>query len=286
MNPILSSQNHPENIKLLKASAAAYSKAKGGELKITYLLLFLAVAYPICYLNKLDVNIKYILFGFSFLITLLGQLFADRFKGNTSKGAIFKEEFDTKIFELPWKSTLKKPDRSEIIHYAKQYRGREIKDWYSANLSSTISNNISIAILQHTNTSWDIELRKTYSRWLFNIFVFYTIALIIICVIIQTEILNVFLLFFSLLSFYVHILTLMRGHKAAISKREAISNHLDEIIRSKKDISIVELRDIQDEIYYTRQESAKVPDFFFRWYKKQMDLEAEEYIAEVNDLYR
>lgn len=286
MNSILIKQNDPENVKLLKASAIAYTKAKRVEVRITYFLIFLAIAYPLCYLIIKDDNVKLMLFGCSFLLTVLAQIFTDRFKGNTSKGAIFKEEFDTLIFALPWKSTLKKPDRSEVIHFSKQYKGGEIKDWYSPNLSPAIDHNIAVAILQHSNTSWDIELRKAYRRLLFNILVFYSIALAIIFVIKQIDSLTIFLILFSLLSFYTHFISLIRGHSGAIDKREAISKHLDEIIRKKKDIGTDELRDIQDEIYITRQESAKVPDFFFRWYKKQLNSEAEEYIEEVNNLFK
>lgn len=283
---LLSKQNDPENIKLLRASTVAYSKAKGGEIKITYFLLFLSVAYPLCYLFIKDDNIKLTLFGCSFLLTVLVQIFTGIFKGNTSKGAIFKEEFDTLIFNLPWKSTLKKPERREVLHFSQQYKGGEIKDWYSPNLSQSIDHNIAVAILQHSNTSWDIELRKTYRRWLFNFIVGYSIVLSAFFIVKKVDGLTIFLLLFSLLSFFTHFISLIRGHSAAIDKREAISKHLDEIIRNKKYIGTNELRDIQDEIYSTRQEAAKVPNFFFRWYQEQMNLEAEEYISEVNNIYK
>ncbi len=70
-----------------------------------------------------------------------------------------------------------------------------------------------------------------------------------------------------------------------ISKREAISRHLDEIIRRRRFVSLAELRDIQDEIYLTRREPAKVPDFFFRLRRKSLNAEIEDYIEEVNRIY-
>jgi ABC-type multidrug transport system fused ATPase/permease subunit len=286
MASLVENQNNPELVKLLKASTVAYSNAKSGEIKITYFLLFLAVAYPICYLFIKDDNIKLVLFGCSFLLTILIQIFSSSFKGNTSKGAIFKEEFDTIIFNLPWKSTLKKPDRREVLHFSQLYKGAEIKDWYSPNLSANIDNNIAVAILQHSNTSWDIELRKVYRRWLTNFLVFYSIVLFAFFVVLKVDAMTIFLLLFSLLSVFTHFITLIRGHSGTIDKRERISKHLDEIIRNKKYIGSNELRDIQDEIYSTRQEAAKVPNFFFRWYQEQMNSEAEEYISEVNNLYK
>lgn len=85
---------------------------------------------------------------------------------------------------------------------------------------------------------------------------------------------------------FTHFISLIRGHSETIGKREIISKHLEEIIRNKKYIRTNELRDIQDEIYYTRQETAKVPNYFFRWYQKQLNVEAEEYIEEVNKIYK
>ncbi len=286
MNDIfLSRQNDVENVKLIRASTVAYSKAKSGEIKITYFLLFLSVAYPIAYLLIKEESVKLVLFICSFGLTIVLQILFGWFKGNTSKGAIFKEEFDTIVFNLPWKTTLKKPERSEVLYLSQQYKGTEIKDWYSPNLSSNVEHNVGVAVLQHSNTSWDIQLRKTYRRWLMNFLIAYSLILFLSIILLKTDALTIFLLLFSLLSFYTHFITLIRGHSETIEKRESISKHLDEIIRSKKSVTIQELRDVQDEIYSTRQQAAKVPNFFFRWYQKQLNLEAEEYIAEVNKLY-
>lgn len=286
MHSILSTQNDNEHIKLLRASTSAYADAKNGEIKITYLLIFLSVAYPVAYIFLKDETAKHILFGCSFGITVLVQIFSGTFKSNTSKGAIFKEEFDTSIFGLPWKSTLKKPDHREVSHYSNQYKGNEIKDWYSPNLIPTISNNTAVAVFQHSNTSWDIGLRKIYRKWLTNFLVFYSVILFVLLVINKVDALTIFLLLFSLLSFFTHFISLIRGHSSAIDKREAISNILDDIIQNKKYIGTSELRDIQDEIYNTRQEAAKVPNFFFRWYKRQQDADAEDYINSVNNIYK
>jgi hypothetical protein len=285
MNPILKKQNDPELIKLLKASTVEYTKAKGDEIKITYFLILLAFAYPISYVLIGDESVKLTLFGCSFVLTVLVLLLTNRFKGDTSKGAILKEEFDTELFNLPWKSTLKKPDHAEVSKYSLQYKGKEIKDWYSNKLSESIPHDISIAVLQHSNTSWDIDLRKAFRKWLTGFLVVYSIVLWIFLIYRNTDGKTIFSIYFTTLSFYSHFITLIRGHTSAIDKRKAISSHLDVIIRSKKFIGTNELRDIQDEIYTTRQEAAKVPNFFFRWYQKRMNAIAEDYIESVNKIY-
>ena len=281
-NQIIKSQNNTELIKLLRASSVAYTKAKAWEIKFSYSLIFLSVAYPISYIFIKDESLKLTLFGFSFFLTVLIQIITGKMKGNTSKGAIFKEEFDTKLFNLPWKSTLKMPDHTEVSKLSLQYKGKEIKDWYSCNLLPTIPHNTAVAILQHSNTSWDIELRKSFRDWIIGILASYSILLFSFFVIMKVDGLTIFFIAFSILSFYTHFISIIRGHSSAIEKREFISKHLDEIIRSKQNISIESLRDIQDEIYATRQESAKVPNFFFRLYQKRMNAIAEDYIESIN----
>lgn len=284
-NEIIKSQNNPELLKLLRASTVAYKKAKTWEMKISYSLIFLSVAYPISYVFIKDDSLKLTLFGFSFFLTVLIQIITGKVKGNTSKGAIFKEEFDTKLFNLPWKSTLKMPDHTEVSKLSLKYKGKEIKDWYSCNLLPTIPHNTAVAILQHTNTSWDIELRKSFRDWIIGILASYSILLFSFFIIMKVDGLTIFFIAFSVLSFYTHFISLIRGHLSAIEKREFISKHLDEMIRNKLCISIEKLRDIQDEIYSTRQESAKVPNFFFELYRKQMNEVAEDYIKSVNEIY-
>lgn len=161
-------------------------------------------------------------------------IFTDKFNGKTSRGALFKEAFDTILFSLPWKTTLKKPTQPEIQFYSNQYKGGDLQNWYSPNLSSSIEHNTAVAILQHSNTSWDIVLRQTYRQALVYFLASYTVLLIATFLIKQCDALTIFLLLFSLLSFYSHFIVMIRGHSGAIEKRKAISAHLDQKIRDKQ----------------------------------------------------
>lgn len=284
MNPLLSNQNNPAMIRLLKASIVAYKKSKYWEVKITYFIIVLALAYPYVYLNN-DDKVKQILLGCSFFLTILIQLFYNISKNNTTKGAIIKEEFDVRLFGLPWKSTLKKPDHIEVSDLSTQYKGKEISNWYSSVLGEHIPKNVAIAVCQHENTGWDIILRNKYRAYLWAVFICYSIGLSILIFVEKIHGLTIFSVCFSILSFYTHLLSLIRGHSSAIEKREAIGKRLDDLIMNKKDITIAELRDIQDDIFITRQESAKVPDFFSKLNNKKIDQKFKDYVITVNDVY-
>ena len=69
-NSFLKNQNDEELIHLLRASTYAYAKAKNWENLTTFVLLFLAFAYPIFYALSHNDALKLILFQFSFFISV------------------------------------------------------------------------------------------------------------------------------------------------------------------------------------------------------------------------
>jgi hypothetical protein len=285
MSKLTDRQNEPELLKILEASSSAYHNAKIGEIIITYVLIVLALAYPICYVLIPNEKIKLCLFICSFFLSVFVMVFSSFIKGNTSKGALLKEQFDCKLFLLRPKSTVEQIDSAEISKLSLGYKGKPIRDWYSVNVSESMVEETQIAVHQHSNTSWDIALRKKYRFWLITFLIIYTVLLWVFLISQNVPSQTIFLLHFSILSFYSHFTGLIKGHTAAIKKRSAISKTLDKIICEKRFVLQQQLRDIQDEIYLTRLEAAKVPDFFFRWFKKEMDAVNEDYISSINLIY-
>ncbi|MBK6484288.1 MAG: hypothetical protein IPG01_14430 [Chitinophagaceae bacterium] len=160
-------QNLPENIELLKASNVAYNNAKSNEFKFSYVFLSLSILYPIAYILLKDYEtIKHGLFAVSLCLTVLYQLFSNWFKGNTTMGALLKEEFDLNVFGLPRKFMLAELEPVDVGRMADRYKGNEIKDWYSTKISGTILKNTTIAICQRVNCKWDADLRKEFNKLL------------------------------------------------------------------------------------------------------------------------
>lgn len=95
---------------------------------------------------------------------------------------------------------------------------------------------------------------------------------------------TIFLIYFSTASVYTYFLTQIRGHNSVIRKRKAISRMLDEFLFDHKPIhSLQVLRDIQDEIFNTRLEAAKVPNFFFRRCHNQINKEYDSFVQSINE---
>jgi hypothetical protein len=193
--------------------------------------------------------------------------------------------FDVYVLGIPKKTTSKNIDHGEISKLSLEYKGEEPLNWYSLNISSNIPRNIAIAIIQHSNSNWDLELRKSYRDWLRGFLILYSIALFGFFVLMRVDGRTQFSIGFSILSFYSQFFTLIRGQYSVIEKRESISEKLDQIIRKKKILKMEEIRDIQDEIFITRQEPAKIPEFFFMWHKSKMIAQSEDYIDSINKIY-
>jgi hypothetical protein len=287
MHTILTHQNDETQITLLKASSIAYKNAKSKEFLFSYALAFLALAYPVVYIFIKDENIKHSLFALSLFITVTTWVTADYFKGNTTKGALIKEQFDISLYNLPWRFTLQKPNQDDILALAKQYKGKDeaLQNWYPPNLLETIPTNTAIAICQRISSAWDIRLREFFNIVLYFILGIYTFGVLLLWAFNSVDSRTIFLLYFSTLSFYSHLITMTRGHKAAIKKRKEITAKLDSHIERKEPFTEQQLRDVQNELYYIRQESSKVPDYFCKKQNGKIAVLFQEYVQKINGIY-
>lgn len=277
-------QNKPENIELLKASNVAYNNAKSNEFKFSYVFLMLGLFYPITYIFLQNENTKHILFAVSLCLTVFYQLFSNWFKGNTIMGALLKEEFDLNVFGLPRKFMLPELEPIDLGRLAEKYKGNEIKDYYSVNISERISKTTTIAICQRVNCKWDIDLRREFNKLLITFVISHFLIILFLGFLVIQNLTNTFLLLFSLTSVYTHFITIIRGNFSAISKREKIITKLDSYINHKKEFTFENLRDVQDEILSARQEPVKVPDFYFKKYNPKFQQDHEKYIKRINKI--
>lgn len=278
-------QNKPENIELLKASNVAYNNAKSIEFKFSYMFLALCVLFPLTYIILQNENAKHGLFAVSLCLTVVYQLFNNWIKGNTTMGALLKEEFDLNVFGLSRKFLFADLEPIDVNRLAEKYRGNEIKDWYSSNISGAISKNTTIAICQRVNCKWDADLRTEYNKLLITLISVHFMLMIVLGFLVIKDFMTTFLLLFSLASFYIHFITIIRGNSSAITKRVKIITKLDSYINHKKEFTFENLRDVQDEILNVRQEPAKVPDFYFKKFNPKYQQDHEKYVERVNKLY-
>lgn len=286
MHPELSHQNNPDLVKYLKASTVAYNNAKSKEFLFSWVLFFLTIAYLLLYLFfKTNDYAKFILSIVSLFITIISWIIAGYFKGNTSKGALYKEKFDTLLYKLPWKFMLTPPDNVEVVKLANSYKGKVISDWYPNDISASIPKHTAIAICQRVSSGWDIELRTRYRAILIGICVVHPFCIFLLWSYFSTDGKLLFSIYFACMSFYTHLITLIRGNTGTINKRQKIVNKLDSYINDKKEFAIDNLRDVQDEIYSAREEPSKVPNSISRRFNANLKALFIDYVADINKTY-
>lgn len=284
MHPLLEKQNNPENISLLKAASVSYSEAKLLEVTFLRLMFFLAVVYLLIFVKIKNEEIKFAVSLFSFLFNISMNVVVDFIKHKISNGALLKEEFDTRVFELPWKFTVKKATRIHAEKLAAKYHGIGLTNWYPENFSSSLPDEVIIGACQRINAGWDIKIRKAFLGFLHFVITLYSVLLVTFIFLFAVDWFTVLLILFSNLSFYVYFINQIRGHNAVIKTRQNLEEILDGFLLVQKKIPTTEiLRDVQDEILSTRQSVTIVPDFYYRFFRKKHAASFEKFIDEINN---
>lgn len=165
-NAITTDQNSESNLKYLKARYSVYRSA---NLLVSLQILLTAIVPAamalagIWYANHKGL---FALLGLS--ITLLDMLVIDRRLGKLSAmAAKLAEEFDCRLFSLPWSTILVGPGPlpESVREYCQKFpSGREtgLKNWYPEAVSR-LPHYLGVVLCQRTNLWYDSELRQRYA---------------------------------------------------------------------------------------------------------------------------
>ncbi len=156
-------QYSEDSIRLLAASSREYSRAKCVKRLRVVVSILIALCAPIAtYLVPAVTNYLAIAGG---VWLLLSTVVLKRLQSAlTKRAATIQEEFDTKLFDLPWNKMLIGDHESrELIRHAdaKFKTDRKVlHDWYPE--SGQIGPLVSILLCQRANLVWDWRLKKSY----------------------------------------------------------------------------------------------------------------------------
>lgn len=290
MNTILVDQNKPELIKLLKAQRVAYTEAKRIQ-NIEWWVQIISLISPLVGILVLPRIYEQ---GFIYLTTVLLIFYAITYilgKNKTKEGANIQEQFDTKIFNLPWDSFLvgDKVDTHRIIELSRNYKKDDLKDWYSKEIKPDIEERVAILICQNINLTWDSSLRKRFINYftIFTITYCFIFLIIIFCKNLGfQESTNLFLPVFPYLLFAV--INISNQNEILLKKKivkDKIRDCLEKYKQYSQQPSIEELRSIQNLIYNERSKPEKIPNWFYRRYKENMESTLDECVISLIQEY-
>lgn len=210
-------------------------------------------------------------------------LLRNMMSATAKQGALLQEQFDTALFRLPWRRAVAGDPVADhdIGRLARRLtiggkRDRRITDgWYDP--TSGVHHPYDVLISQEQNLAWDARLRRTYSNWIAGVGIGWVILGLVVGLLPGATITG------TLLSFYIPSLAALQlaaeiwsGQRRVADERERLAKLVQAELRDAQPGSIPDdererlratARDIQDGIFRTRLDVARVPDWLYRLHR-------------------
>lgn len=286
MNSITIDQNKDEFIRLLKAQRVSYSQAKAIQ-KFEWVTQVISLIIPIIGFSALpDKYEQYALvLGTVFAIIYVITFFVGKKK--TNEGARIQEQFDTELFGIHWNDYLcgSRVNTKRILDLAKKYVNSDLKDWYSKEIKPSINKNMAILICQNSNLVWDNELRKKLVNAILFLVILYFICFIIYLLNINKTFSQSLLLLIPIIPSLIYlIINIINQYDTIVNKRnlrEKVIGLLEKYRDLKEEPTLANLRNVQNLIFIERNKQEKVPNWFYNFFKKDMEKNMDEYIQVI-----
>lgn len=286
--PIREAQNSDHSLRLLAAERRLYSDAKKQHAARISIVSVAALAGIVAALTIPAARTPIgIITGTALLI--LGVVGGSREKRKVREAASVQEEFDTRLFGLPWSDMLtERPSPSIIAAAARRYDGPSVEDWYPD--TATVGRPLDVLICQQSNLGWGVPLHRAYAA---------TLVGILITVLVLAGLTGALLgipVWDTLVAIYVPLLPVLRelaemikGHFDNAQSKASAEGKVNALWRrglgDPHSISEADCRAVQDCLLNTRRTNASIPDWFDRLRhstnEANMRATAEHLIAEA-----
>lgn len=277
--PVSQRQNDPDMLQLLRAAFGSHTRGQRIETaRVAVSIVLAAAGLLAAFVDQAATPVA--IAGGAWAAIYLAGIFP-RAKAEARRGALVQEMFDTELFGLPWKLTagprLPPHEISKLAGMFTPSRGRgdRLRDWYVD--TSEVPQPYDIFICQEQNLGWDARLRN---RWATTLLVLVTAWTLLGALIGYVAGLTVGS---TLLRWYLPAAAAIllgieeyKSHRDIAAERERIIPILQAEIDSaqrpplppeeQQRVSRI-AREIQDVILATRQEAARVPQWFYARYR-------------------
>lgn len=286
MNDIITKQNNPDLIELLKAQRIAYSQCK--TLQIFDLVsIIIAIVFPVLTLKLPEyqnvINAFGVLWTIAYLLTEFYR------KNKTTQGAVIQEQFDTELYDMKWNEILckDKVNIDTIQEVATKYSKNDLTNWYSTKISNTNPKEIAIILCQRINFSWEISQRKKFVIFLSCLAGLYYLSYVIVGFKFNIGFFDLLVVLSPSISFLVYSVLNILSLKSHIKSKNETLKIIDreiEAYRNTRVVPITEtLRQIQDVIFSERTVPEKVPDWFYRLNKNKNENFIDNLILKIQN---
>lgn len=278
--PISRRQNEPYMVDLVKASSAAHVRQQRLETARVTVSLALAAASVLAAFAAVTAPV----------ITIAGAAWALAYtvlvspltKGQARRSAVIQEMFDTELFGLAWNGTLTggrlRPDEiSQLVREFNPRRGRgaRLRDWYVD--TTGVPQPYDIFICQQQNLAWDARLRR---RWAWVLLAAVGIWVVLGLAVGYAASLTIpetlFRWYAPSLAALIYGIESCKTQREIATERERVMNLVQNEIDNAQPAPspdeevrlMAKAREIQDVIFATRKQAARVPDWFYARFRQ------------------
>ena len=272
-------QNLPESLEKLAAQHLLYGCAKKVRNMSILLILLVAIMGLIASVTEKQGFLQYVPV-LTLLIWFLDQQFLKKRESeHKTEAATIQEDFDCFVLDLPWPSHkgLRRPTPDRVRQLAVAVAGKsevleKLKNWYPP---ETIPEDpiLSRVRCQRMNCWWDVNLRRRWSavlKWSFWIF---TVLLLFLSIVTGITVFKLVAVIASNIRILAWGLGEINDQDEAVARVDRIHRYISNLC-GQDEISLNDVRRIQDEIFEHRRLNPPVPDWFYWFGRDRQESEA------------
>ncbi|MBI4339811.1 MAG: hypothetical protein HY680_07640 [Chloroflexi bacterium] len=186
-----------------------------------------------------------------------------------SRAANIQEQFDSDVLQIPWNRIVagKKLEPEAVNEARSRFKGdtRILYDWYTS--TGSLPRPIDVLVCQRTNLVWDSRLRKAYAGLLIAFLVALVLSVFIIGMVRGLTIWQFILMYLPSIAPVIALSDDVVKHFRQGNRQHQLKADIEEIwergLEDPSQVSMADIRTIQDCVYRSRCESPPVPDWFY-----------------------
>ena len=289
MDTLFSRQSEEKNIDRLCAQKRLYIEAQ--QVFVLQIILtvpitiLLSLVKTVVAFLKIDISAYVLVYGISLtLIDLLViNLVISNLKSNAAK---VQELFDCTVYDLEWNRFCcgKKPTQKTINKHSRVFKSSgkpitKLRGWYPIELA-TQSSLKAIVLCQKTNLSYDTVIRKQFKSKTLVVSSI-TLTILIFFALIRNFSLKDFIsqMAFSFLPVFALTAKIIIDQNETLKTYEELRNNIGGLLDDENNISLKEIRSIQDQLFCIRKDSALIPEFFYDKIRDKLEKEMHHDVA-------
>jgi hypothetical protein len=281
MNSLLEDQNKEPLLRLLKAQNSAYSKAKKYQFIDVISILIALAPTVLLYFDLNHATLVAVIGVVWTLISIFSQILIER---ETKIGAVIQDQFDTNLFKIERNEILvgDEVEISKVLELSKLNKNDDLTDWYSTKILPTLSHETAVLLAYKCNAIWGKSQRKQFVNFIKIMIVLYYGGMIALSLYKNTGLFDLVVWLAPSIPALVFGTSTIKAQNGIIATYDRINKLIDNLYKSlknnQKTPTEVELRQIQDLYFTQRLISNKVPDWFYKLFRKRTEGVVDEAI--------